>query len=350
MIDDSSSLLINRTYESFIDTRKSKQTKIKYARTINDFMLKLFEKNIKDITKENLISLKYSVVYRKFIKAERKRGIKDSTIKISLTIVSSFFDFMDKEEIFNDIDLNRIRTRCFNVNGLVNDVEHIRPMSKKDLERLKDWLRKRSYKSRDRDIGNKYAMLVDFMFVTAIRSSAVFKIKWQQFDIYDSSYGGRFVDLQEIDKGSKHNTKTLAFDFYQNMYDLLYKGNDNDLVFKGLSKRNLISYMQIFSDETGIHITPHSIKVGAGTYVYSVTKDLVKTSRFLDHDSVETTMRYIRENGNPNEKGSVIASRSYDYGKLDGMSKEDLLHIIKNRVELETIVYSDAVQIGLINT
>lgn len=348
LINDNSNLSINNAYVNFIDTRKSKQTKIKYARTINDFMLKLFGKDVEDITKEDLISLKYSVIYREFIKVERARGIKDSTIKISLTIISSFFDFMDKEDILPDIDLNRIRMRCFNLDGLANDVQHIRPMSKKDLEKLKNWLKKRTYKSRDRNIGKKYAMLVDFMFVTAIRSSAVFKIKWDQFDVYNSSYGGKFVDLQEVDKGSKHNTKTLAFDYYKNMFDLLYKGNDGDLVFKGLSKRNLINYMQLFSNETGIHITPHSIKVGAGTYVYSVTKDLVKTSRFLDHDSVETTMRYIRDNGNPNEKGSVIASRTYDYSKLDGMSKEDLLHIIKNRVELETVVYSDAVQIGLI--
>ena len=348
MIDTDHNQSIHKAYINFIDTRKSTQTKVKYTRIINDFMIKMFNKKIIDVSREDLASLKYSIVYQKFIKPERSRGIKDSTIKISLNIISSFFDFVDKEEIFPEIDLLKVRARCFNSNSLENDIEHIRPMSKKDLETLKGWLKNRTYKSKDRDMGIKYAALVDFMFVTAIRSSAVFKIKWKQFDVYDSSYGGKFVDLKEVDKGSKHNVKTLSFDYYQNIYNLLYRGNDNNLVFEGLNKRNLINYMQIFSNQTGIHITPHSIKVGAGTYVYSITKDLVKTSRFLDHDSVETTMRYIRENGNPNEKGSVIASQIYDYSKLDNMSKEDLLHIIKSRVELETIIYSDAVQTGLI--
>jgi hypothetical protein len=106
--------------------------------------------------------------------------------------------------------------------------------------------------------------------------------------------------------------------------------------------------MKKFSKETGKNITPHSIKVGAGTYVYSITKDIVKTSRFLDHSSIETTMKYIRDNGNPNETGSVIASREYDYSKLNDLTKEELLLIIKGREELKNVIYNDALQSELI--
>jgi integrase len=345
----SSEITLKSTFASFLETRKSANTRNKYEYVIQLFSKLVYKKPIEEVDGNDLSKLKYSVVYKDFIKTEREEGIKDSTIKVYINIVSSFLDYIGKEDVFPDLNINKIKVNSLNSQSLINDETHIKPMSKKDLEQLKSWLIDRKYLSHDERIGEKYAALVDFMFVTAIRSSAVFKIKWSQFEVIkDSDWGGDFAKLTVVDKGNKRNIKFLPLNYYRELEELFYHSDDNELIFKGLTKINLINYMKKFSKETGKNITPHSIKVGAGTYVYSITKDIVKTSRFLDHSSIETTMKYIRDNGNPNETGSVIASREYDYSKLNDLTKEELLLIIKGREELKNVIYNDALQSELI--
>ncbi|KRL08034.1 tyrosine-type recombinase/integrase [Liquorilactobacillus hordei] len=340
---------LENIFREYLESRRTDKTRVKYEHCISVFFKLMFDKEIKKINIIDLKSMHYSIVFKKYIKVQREKGIKDSTIKTSLSIVSSFFDYLNKENIFmGKINYDKIRNDYLSTSSLVDDVNHIKPMSKKDLSHLKEWLKNKEYNTNTPKIGEKYAALVDFMFVTAIRSSATFKIKWSQFEIYDSVWGGKFAKLTVIDKGTKKNIKNLQYVYFRKMKELLFSGNEDDLVFGELSKRNFIYYLNVFSKETGIEITPHSIKVGAGTYVYSITKDIVKTSRFLDHENIETTMRYIRDNGNPNESGSVIASRDYDYDKLDGLSKEQLLSIVKSREELKNIIYTDSILNGFI--
>ena len=59
-------------------------------------------------------------------------------------------------------------------------------------------------------------------------------------------------------------------------------------------------------------------------------------------------MKYIRDNGNPNESGSAIASRNNDYEKLKDLSNEQLLSIISRRDELKNIIYTEVIQLGYI--
>ncbi|MFT8556608.1 hypothetical protein [Liquorilactobacillus hordei] len=338
---------ISNAFDSFIDTRRTLSTKKKYRFCVDKFFINLFGIDTVHITKELILKINYGLVFRDFIKVERSKGIKDSTIATNLHIVSSFFDHLEKENVYPDINIVKIKRDYLNTNVLIDDIEHINPMSKNDLKRLEKWLIDRQYKSNDNRIGEKYAMLVDFMFVTAIRSTATFKIKWDQFQVIEWN-ATKFAKLIVTDKGVKKNIKFLPYPYYQKMIDMLYKGDDNEYIFKDLNKNNLIHYMDQFSIEFDKKITPHSLKVGAGTYVYSITKDIVKTSRFLDHESVETTMKYIRDNGNPNESGSVIASRNNNYEKLKDLSNEQLLSIISKRDELKNIIYTEGIQLGYI--
>ncbi|KRN10780.1 site-specific integrase [Liquorilactobacillus mali] len=338
---------ISNAFDSFIETRRTASTKKKYKFCVDKFFIDLFGVDTKHIKKELILTMSYGMVFKDFIKAEREKGVKDSTIATNLHIVSSFFDHLGKENVYPDVNIVKIKKDYLNTNVLIDDIEHINPMSKKDLENLKKWLTDRQYKSDNNRIGEKYAMLVDFMFVTAIRSTATFKIKWDQFQVIEWN-GSKFAKLIVVDKGVKKNVKFLPYQYYQKMVNVLYKGDDNEYIFGDLNKNNLVHYMDQFSVEFDKKITPHSLKVGAGTYVYSITKDIVKTSRFLDHESVETTMKYIRDNGNPNESGSVIASRNNDYSKLKELSNEQLLSIISRRDELKNIIYTEGIQLGYI--
>lgn len=336
------------TFESWVDSRKSVQTKIKYRNIATMFVQMVFNKTVEEIKEEDFTKLKYSIVYDRFVKplktnTTEKKGIKDSTISNYLTIVSSFFDYIDREEVFSNVNFRKIRDKYLSIDNLAKDKEHINPMSMSDFDMFKEWLVNRDYpRTKDKEIGAKYSVLSEFMFVTAIRVSATFSLKWSDFEDYRSMYDNQSVKISVKDKGSKINVKFISVEFFETMKAMLYDGDNSDLVFKDLNKRTFANLMERFSDETGRKITPHSIKVGAGTNLYARTKDIVKTQRFLDHEDINTTTAYIRDSGNPEDSGSFILSTKYNYDKLRDLSKEELLNLIMQHEDICYTVYSDA--------
>lgn len=82
-------------------------------------------------------------------------------------------------------------------------------------------------------------------------------------------------------------------------------------------------------------VTPHSIKVGAGTKLYSMTKDIVLTSRFLDHSDTKTTELYIRTNDDRTKTGSYIMTTPVDDSAIDKMSLEELRLLINKRPDIK---------------
>ena len=339
---------IGMAFESWVDSRKSIQTKIKYRNITAMFVQMVFNKAVEELNEDDFSHLKYSVVYDRFVKplktnTDQKKAIKDSTISNYLTIISSFFDYIDREEVFPNTNFRKIREKYLSVDNLAKDKEHINPMSMSDFDMFKEWLINRSYpRTKDGNIGNKYAMLSEFMFVTAIRVSAAFKLKWTDFEDYRSMYDNRSVKISVKDKGSKINTKFISVEFYENLRETMYEEDGSQLVFGNLNKRTFASLTEKWSQETGRKITPHSIKVGAGTNLYARTKDIVKTQRFLDHEDINTTTAYIRDSGNPEDSGSFILSTQYDYDELEKLSKEQLLNLIKQHEDICYTVFSDA--------
>ena len=211
----------------------------------------------------------------------------------------------------------------------------------KDIE---NWLKKKRYKNDDGHTGEKYAMLIDFMYKTAIRVSAVFSIKWSDFTLTSSPYGGNWAMLDVIDKGKKLNTKSLTRDYYEGLEELFYEGKEDDLVFKDLTQASLRSYFQEYSGMVGKNIVIHSLKAGAATTLYAQTKDLILVRDFCDHESVKTTEAYINRQKDPNQSGTAILTAEYDYSKLDSLSKEQLLMLIHEKPEIENMIFSSAIR------
>ena len=56
------------------------------------------------------------------------------------------------------------------------------------------------------------------------------------------------------------------------------------------------------SNVTGRQITPHVLRATYGTILYNKTHDIEFVRQQMNHNSIETTKRYIRGNGKENRK------------------------------------------------
>lgn len=326
-------------FETWINTLSSVNTKKKYSKSVELYCEMVFSKKPTELTKEDLVDLKFSDTVNKFVKPLQDSGVKDSTIKSHLTAMRSFVKTMRRERVFEGVPFAELTKDVLTVETLKNrDTDHTEAISLKDLDNLESWIAN-LYDGRDKhDEGQRYVSLVDFMFRTAVRLEATFNVKWDNFTEISSPYGGDWAVLKVIDKGTKLNEKYLPLEYFENLKYVLYNGDDNEKVFNCLSANVLRNLMRDYSEEHGRNLTPHSLKAGAATTLYSETHDLLMVRDFCDHESVATTEKYIHRQKDPHESGTAILTMNYDRHAIDGLSKEELLMLIHSRPELESAI------------
>lgn len=335
---------VKKLYATWLESLSSENTRKKYSGSVSLVSKMVFGKDVQELTEKEFIDVRYSDVIGKLITPLKNKGVKDSTIKAHLAAMRSLLKMLGREKLFTTVDINELRNSVFTVDSLSNrDVQHHEAISLQDLQRMEQWLVKKDYLKDDGKRGCRYAMLIDFMFKTAVRATATFKIRWSDFTVQTSPYGGDWAMLTVIDKGKKLNTKYLPLEYYKKIKSLFFEGRKYDLVFGQLSQTTLRKYFKEYSDFVGRNIVIHSLKAGAATTLYSQTKDLLMVRDFCDHESVKTTEAYIHVQKDPNQSGTAILAADYDYKELDGLSKEQLLMLIHSKPELEHSVFSTGI-------
>lgn len=344
-------ITMGEVYSTWLMSMASENTKTKYRISVNLFCDKVFGKRPSELSSEDLTTVRYRDTISKFVNPLKKASVKDSTIKSHLTAMRQFIKAMSRDRIYSDIvDYNDLLFNVLNVTTLkVHDVKHHETLSVNELEELEEWFKNKQFRSKDKSIGKKYAMLSNFLYATAIRISATFNITWDDFTITNSPYGGNWAILRALDKGHKLNEKPLAIDYYKKLKDLFYDGDPYGKVFKDLSQRTFSKYLGEFSEEIEKNITPHSFKRGAATTLYSETHDLLLVRDFCDHESVKVTQEYIDQVQDPNKSGSARFTTDYDFSQIDSLSKKDLLKFIHSTRELEVKAFNYGQQQGIFN-
>lgn len=326
----------------------SENSKASYERVVPQFFQLTSGVDVSEITADTLEIITPDDVYEKYINELRLMGFKDSTISNYISVVRSFVTTLEDNKLFSDINYDYLKKTALSTKRLKNDLENRKKMSTSDYEDFSEWLISRDWSKRYQDRGIKYAMALKFMFVTAIRVDSAFNsVKWSNIKKELDDYGNITYVIYALDKGSKVNKKPISIEFYTELKEVMYNGDEDELIFKGLNKRSFQELMKEFSDTTGREMTPHSIKVGAGTKLYKMTKDIFKVQRFLDHSDPKVTMRYIRVD-DMTESGSYMLSSEITIEELDELSYDDLVNIIKKKPELAYTVINDAKKIGLI--
>lgn len=300
--------------ENWLSSFGSINTQVKYRADLNTFIDCVFGKNLTDITEEDFENLNSELVQRTFIEQLREKGVSDSTIKSKFKSINSFLTYLEEMCIFKSVNYTLLKKRILSTKTLADDSKSTRALNKTDYDNLRRWLFETKYVN-DQRMAEKYSLLIEFMWNTCSRVSAVFNIKWSDFKYEKDFENVEGWCVYVRDKGNKVNYKPLQDDtFYDRLKDCFYTGDDNNKVFVACKQNTLRDLLKEFSLPFGGDITPHSIKKGAITYVYHRTKDLELCRVLGDHEDINTTKGYIESEKGRLAHGSIyLMDQNQDY-------------------------------------
>lgn len=328
-------ITLEEVFNNWIDSCQSEKTKVSYSRIVPQFFQMVFDKELKDVNVADMDSLIPSLVKTKYTNTLLDKGFKQSTVIHYLKVVGSFFNELEINRVFPDVNFKKLIHQSLNYDRLKNDKKPRARMTMGDYEACMNWiLNEKKFSKRYQYKAKEYASALKFMFVTGLRVSAAFEnAKWCDIKRTEDYLGQDGWTVMVVDKNNEITEKPISDEYYEELRHAMYKGNDNDLIFKDVSKQGFMNLLKEFSEETGRDLTAHSIRVGAGTRVYAMTKDLVLTQRFLGHKDPQTTIGYIR-NEDRYQTGSSILSTKLNYNAIDELSHEELLEIVKSRKDI----------------
>lgn len=337
-------------FNNWLRKTRSDHTAIAYDRAVRQFFITVFDKEIEEVTIDDLAEITQLMIDRKYKEVLYKRGMKNSTIAYYIGNVAAFFKQLDINRKNDGVNYDYIANIALDARELQVDGGKTPKMSKNDLEAFKSWLvNERFIEGKNAHLGAKYAMVADMLWVTGSRVTAIFNIRWIDF-MYEEDSRGKFgYNLYVQDKGKKENRKPITSTFYGLVKERFYQGKDGDKVFGELSRQGFGKRLSEFGELVGKKFSPHSIKVGSVSEVYYITKDIELTARFADHESLETTRGYIDvDNDRTNHGSYILSSNKIGLGDINQLSKEQLLGIIQGRHDFVQSIYHEAASRGYI--
>jgi len=279
----------------WIKRQRSERTANSYRGILKRFCLSVFEKQPGDVLVSDLKTLTPKLVNERFIEPKKRAGVKQQTIRQNLKVMQSCFKTFAEELVSESIDFEYIEKHVLSDRYLIDDGELTPPLSPTIRRDFISWLLTRQFKRTEFDnTGERYAIIVEIMHLTAIRLSATFSLKWGDIRLEEDSFGNVGYNIYAHDKGSKVNKKAIPDMVFNKLVGIYTKGDSGSYIFNGVNPRTFQNLMNEFLNERGVEVTPHSIKVGAATELYARTHDIVLVQRFLEHYNLKTTEQCIK--------------------------------------------------------
>ena len=290
------------------------------AMTCRDYInkIKLFLEYINEEIKYiELSDMTETILIQYFIHIQHKEDGSETSDSYKQTVwscLNNFFDFLEGREMISKnlmisskikrpknkdiqrIDANRKLLTQADFNKILAAIEKGAGSNK-----AKGYQKK--FKTRDRCI-----MLI-FM-TTGIRRTALQEINVEDVDLTKQT-------LYVTDKGHKThkfylNDKTILaleewlLDRYSIVNDFggaLFVSKEK----KRMCGNSIVKIVDKYAREgLGYHISPHKLRAGLVSIMYSQTKDIEFCRRAIGHSKIETTQRYIVTDNNERERTGVI--------------------------------------------
>jgi len=133
----------------------------------------------------------------------------------------------------------------------------------------------------------RWHALINMMFFSGCRRSEVLNIKVEDLDLINKTV--------RIKTAKTYKYSIRFFDFDIEPYLKAYKPTQKLFDLSGNAMSNMIVEL---TKELGIkrHISCHSFRAGLITYLHLKGWDIVDIARYVDHEDISTTQRYIDHN------------------------------------------------------
>lgn len=309
---------LEKVFGEWISSIENKTTKKHYLRIVPQFFDLMFDKKLNIIKLSDLQKITPSRVRTKYIDYLKKTGIKETTIINYLNVMGSFISSLSTNNVC-DIDYWNIITFAFSKELLERNIEKRNVLTKNDFEKLKNWFFNKHYSKRYGNLNERYAMVVELMWVTSMRIEEAFSIfNWNDIYWEEDDYGNTGWTIILQDKKARVIKKPISEEFYKKLCNIFYNNNnfDNNLVLNGVSKQTFTRQLKEYSDAHNVKFTSESIRLG-----------LVKE---IENDRTKAI--------------SLIESTIMDDELFELWSKEKIMTLLNEREDLKKSLLADYYQ------
>lgn len=223
---------------------------------------------------------KHMTVYhiRKYMGAEKERGISDATMNGERQVLNTFFTWLHREGL---IDVNPMQ----NIGPIKCEKKILLPFNDVEIERLK-----RSCETkRDRAI-------VTFLLSTGCRINEMIKLNRTDVDM-------NMLECKVFGKGKKHRRVYLdpvaGMALKEYMQEREEDGEDRDELFTGrFGERLQAGGVRVMLNKLGKragvdHVHPHKFRRTLATNLIKHGMPIQEVAAILGHEKLDTTMKYI---------------------------------------------------------
>ncbi len=234
-----------------------------------------------------------------YIKFLREKKFNSSTINRKLSVIKSFYDYLNQIGLIHLNELKTITTQKLekNLPKLLSENEILYLMDKSEKIYNENPTKNISY--------FRIQVILEILYSTGLRISELLSIKINQVaNIKDKLYING--------KGNKQRLVIFnesALNLLKNWINLMikYHKNKSSYLFENLYNTNVISRQKIYKDfrnlalKTNIDIeklTPHSIRHSFASHMLNRGADLRSIQKLLGHSDISTTEIYtqVRQN------------------------------------------------------
>lgn len=294
--------------------QNSIRTKETYERAIRDFFQTMRGKEIEQLLPEDIVFEKHQIKSYQVALKEKHKG---STVNGAMTAVRELYKRFSEDGF--DVDIN-----WFNIEGYdEHDSESYGILTHEEVvEILNLVLNTRK--------GKEKALLIRLAYATAFRKDTLLNMKWNQIvNIKDVWYA------KVMGKGNKPSHKKLTNELYNELMNFKKEKNaqDDEKIFQLTDKtiKLMMKYIRTNMDFGDRWIVFHSFKKASINEVNLISGgDIKAIQAHGDHSNAETALNYYMANKSLEELVPVDINVNIPLEKLDDMSKEDLVSLIKN--------------------
>jgi len=300
---------------AFILEQRSENTKSSYKKDLKDFFNYL-GKDFNTISIEDLINFKRADASH--FREKLKKHYNYLSIDRKMFTFKKFYRYLRSNE--------------YNVNPDVFDFEKLATTQQVNSRGFLHWseVNMMIKHARLERKGHIKALLIEFAVKTSFRLNAILNLKWKNFNKINGVY-----EVTVIDKG-KENKASIKAEMFEVMKEWLgYDGDNEERVFK-IDRNTVQTTIKRLVEKLNLdpngnrNITFHSLKKCGIAEAYILSNGDIKTITEQGNHSSVTSLNYYTEFENdPSKKVSLQIGEELDLDKLEDMSKEDLLKLIK---------------------
>ncbi|WP_375518336.1 tyrosine-type recombinase/integrase [Paenibacillus medicaginis] len=296
----------------------SVNTNLKYERNIRDFFMYIRNKEIENLSDEDLNIRNADVVkYQAYL---QQIGLSNNTINSYLAAISSLYDFLEVNEY-------PLKAKTVKVKQLPDDSKSYGKLSMHEAETMAQ-LAKEQVK------GQEKSALIRLAYTTSFRKSELLSLEWDDI-VYNAEQNVYIVTV--IGKGQKKHSKPISVDMHNELLKIkeqAYYTRYNDNKIFHLSKTTVQDMIEALKQQLNIseqrNVAFHSLRNVLANYIKETEGDIFKIKQQLGHSVLNTSMKYIDENNdNYAEYAGIQIENKIDDSIFDELSHEELLGLVK---------------------